>query len=335
MKAAEHLAILLSEDSFLTSMYANALAKFGPERFYKNHDQLLKVFFKDLRSETRSPVQLTTVRGLRNRDQRHKFTSLIQIAFEPFNIKQQEALAILNDQKPDRKQLLNDYLSGGGTVTHINPPAASGANIDHGNIMNPEQDDEPADDEVNSSSSDSNDDMEPISNSSKEKYVHLEPLETFITKGIAFARFKANFRYLLRPPNNLPEALESRDSNIVQRFLDRNFELAASSTYEWLRELNEAGYSKGEIAELLLEDISDSPWIYFNPSEQTRCYIRNDFHVQDCAHGVGFNSAAHSLHPEQKFSHSSLIYADMRRQVEEVWYWRRNSIFASYRYVAW
>lgn len=51
-KATEHLAALLSGDSVLIPIYDAATAKFGRERFFKNHDQLLKAFFKDLRSET-------------------------------------------------------------------------------------------------------------------------------------------------------------------------------------------------------------------------------------------------------------------------------------------
>jgi hypothetical protein len=39
--------------------------------------------------------------------------------------------------------------------------------------------------------------------------------------------------------------------------LARNFASAATSDYEWLHELDEAGYSRCEITELLLEDISD------------------------------------------------------------------------------
>lgn len=56
LKAAEYLAALLLEDSGFTSMYKAAVAKFSREKFHKNHDQLLKIFFKDLRSETRNPV---------------------------------------------------------------------------------------------------------------------------------------------------------------------------------------------------------------------------------------------------------------------------------------
>ncbi|KAI4276398.1 MAG: hypothetical protein L6R38_005681 [Xanthoria sp. 2 TBL-2021] len=84
------------------------------------------------------------------------------------------------------------------------------------------------------------------------------------------ARFKSNFRYLSRPPTHLSEALDTRDIYIVQRFLAKNFTSAASSDYEWLHKLDEAGFSKHEIAELLLENINDSPWIYFTPRARYR-----------------------------------------------------------------
>ena len=110
--AAEHLAALLSENPVLKSMYEAAIAKFGHERFYKNHDQLLKAFFKDLRSQTQNPVQLAAVRGLRNRDRRHEITLLMQTACEPHYVHRRRLSAVLRDQKPDRNQLLDDYFKG-------------------------------------------------------------------------------------------------------------------------------------------------------------------------------------------------------------------------------
>ena len=95
LKAAEHLGALLSEDSGFTSMYEAAMAKYSRERFHSNHDQLLKAFFKDLRSETQNPVQLLTIRSLRSRDRRHETTLLIHNNFKPLNVNKQQAMTIL------------------------------------------------------------------------------------------------------------------------------------------------------------------------------------------------------------------------------------------------
>lgn len=131
------------------------------------------------------------------------------------------------------------------------------------------------------------------------------------------ARFKSNFRYLSRPPTHLSEALDTRDIYIVQRFLAKNFTSAASSDYEWLHKLDEAGFSKHEIAELLLENINDSPWIYFTPRAYVRYHIQNDFHVPDCAHEGNTNNKPQSL-PYSEQARPSVPHADLRRQVEEL-----------------
>ena len=304
-EAAEHLAGLLVEDPILNSLYAAAIPKIDPERFHKNHDQLLKAFFKDLRPETRNTVELATVRGLRSRDRRQKITSLIRNTFEPPNILKQEAMTMLRDQRPNRMQVLDDYL---GELASDDDPKHS--NVAYGH------DDESGDGGGNSNSSNENDDR-PMWQNDEETHVHLEPLELFITNSNAFARFKSNFGYLLRPPTHLSEALGSRDIYIVQRFLAKNFASAANADHEWLHELDEAGYSKQEIAELLLENTNDSPWIYFTPRVHVRCHIQNNFHVPGCAHVANTSNKPQSLLYSGQ-AHPSILHTDLRRQVEEL-----------------
>ncbi|KAI9697369.1 MAG: hypothetical protein M1836_004647 [Candelina mexicana] len=82
---------------------------------------------------------------------------------------------------------------------------------------------------------------------------------------------------------------------LVQRFLTKNFVSTATSDYAWLQELDEAGYSSHEIAELLLEDISDSPWIYFTPRMHARYPIQTIFHVPGCAHQNSSNKQPQTL----------------------------------------
>lgn len=293
----EHLADLLLEDIVLKPMYEDAIAKFGRERFHKHHDQLLKTFFKDIRSETQNTVQLSAVRSLRSRDRRHKITLLIQTASEPSNVYKQQAMAILRDQKPDRKQLLDNYLGGNTSM----PPL--------------EQDDD-SDDE--GASSDGSDDSS-LGQDDGEKYPYLKPLETFFTKSNAFAHLKANLGFLLRPPVNLSEALKSRDLRVVQRFLNKNFDTAATSDYAWLRELDEAGYSLSEIAELLLENISDSPWIHFTPRVRTESSLRTNFHIPDCAHQTNLSTEPPSvLYSDQLPSYPFPLRTDVCRLVQEL-----------------
>ena len=157
------------------------------------------------------------------------------------------------------------------------------------------------------------------SSTSMEALPYLEPPEIFIPISSAFAPTKTSFHHLLRPPTDLPEALKSRDLRAVQRFLTKNFDSTATSNYAWLRELDEAGYSVREIAELLLEDISDSPWIHFTPRVLTKSSIRTNFHVPDCAHQTNLNTEPPSvLYSEQHPSYSLPLQTDVRRLVEEL-----------------
>ena len=123
---------------------------------------------------------------------------------------------------------------------------------------------------------------------------------------------------LLRSRTDFMQALKSRDLHVVQRFPARNFASAAISGYEWLHELNEAGYSKLEIAELLLEDIGDSPWIYFTPQTRGQHDIQTNFHVPGCAHSLCSNATPQSPSYSEDVHSHPLLHTDVRRQVEEL-----------------
>ena len=317
-EATEHLATLLSEDPVLMPMYAAAIAKFGRERFHKNHDQLLKALFKDLRSETKNSVQLSAVRSLRNRDRRHEITLLIQTAYEPLNVHERQAMAKLRDQKPNRNQLLDNYLREKTSISQSGLLPILGNNLEHDSVSPLEQDDDLVDEGASSNSSDDSNGQH-LDQGENETFSYLEPLENFITKGNAFAHFKKRFSYFLRPPLDLPEALESRDLRIIQRFLARNFVSVAASGYVWLYELDEAGYSMREIAELLFEDINDSPWIHFTPRVHSRRPIRTSFHVTGCVHQASFSTEPQSLLDSGRIPYySPTFHTDMRRLVEEL-----------------
>ena len=226
-------------------------------------------------------------------------------------------MIILRGQEPNRKQLLDDYLAERTSALQTDSKMNLLNNLEQNRDTDLEQDDESRD-EANSNSTDDDDDQQ-LNLDDEETYAHLEPLEIFITRGNAFARFKTNFGYLLSPPTNFSQALESRNLHVVQRFLARKFASVATSDYEWLHELDEAGYSMREIAEILLEDIGDSSWIYFTPQMRVRHRIQTTFHVPGFAHQASSNTRRQSfLCSEDVHSHSTPLYTDVRRQVEEL-----------------
>jgi len=74
----------------------------------------------------------------------------------------------------------------------------------------------------------------------------------------------------------------------VESFLTRHFKtIAQSENYRWISELDEAGYSKRDIVELLLEQRIDSPLIYSTSQifeEDRKQVLKITFHQQDCIH---------------------------------------------------
>ena len=73
------------------------------------------------------------------------------------------------------------------------------------------------------------------------------------------------------------------------------------------------------MAELLLEDIGDSPWICFTPQKSITHRIKTSFHVPGCTHRLSFNVEPQSLlYSENLSSISPPLHTDVRRQVEEL-----------------
>jgi len=73
----------------------------------------------------------------------------------------------------------------------------------------------------------------------------------------------------------------------VRGVLERHFEAVAVEEFEWLQELRSLGYGSYDIAELLLDDMSKSPWIFLKQPEPHRVSIRPDFHIPNCVHQGG------------------------------------------------
>ncbi|OAG05030.1 uncharacterized protein CC84DRAFT_1218423 [Paraphaeosphaeria sporulosa] len=66
----------------------------------------------------------------------------------------------------------------------------------------------------------------------------------------------------------LVQALELLDDSAVRQLLQNDFDNVAQNEYEWLHELIEVGYSRSDIATLLMEEANDAPWIYSGPQDQ-------------------------------------------------------------------
>jgi hypothetical protein len=300
-KASEQLADILAADPELQLLYQEALAKFDKAKFLRNHDHLLKKFFNHLRGEAQQINQIQTVRVLRGKHQREEVTELICTLLDPSNVGMLKALQRLQSQKPDRLYSLNRLLGAP--------------------ILNQEQlgIEVPVPIEQSESETTGNDGE----NSSegeldKVESYPLDAIVAFLTKGVPFHQFKTDLHRFIHPPTTLKEAISYSDPKFLQKFLEKHFDVVVKDEYSWLRELSDVGYTREEMAELLLEDVNDAPWIYFNPRKYQHHDIQEGVHLQECVHRV------HSLgtHLSQQLVPSGLATStdekDILRSVQEL-----------------
>jgi hypothetical protein len=314
--ASEHLAELLTEDTELRSLYSQALIKFGKEQFSRNHDRLLKKLLKDLRPQTHNQIQLQTIRILRRRTQRGQVTGLIYTVLNPVlhpsNAAKSQAMQILQEQKPDRQHYLNRLLQ-----KDVSEPQAPEQLTTH-NVALDGSEESSSDDGGDESIEDGDDGScdEGVVNESSQQ---LNAVVTFLTQGAPFDQFKVNLRRFVHPPTTLQEALAYRNLKAVRKVLVERFDFVAKDEYSWLREWDEMGYSLDEIAEFLLEDANDAPWIYFDPDRVPSTEIQPGVHTPGCVHRGCFNnkpSVDRSL--LQPRPSRPVTEKDIRRVVEEL-----------------
>jgi len=85
--------------------------------------------------------------------------------------------------------------------------------------------------------------------------------------------------------SNLTEAVESCDMQVVEHFLMRNLHVDAFAEHAWLRDLRSRGYSFNDLAEVLICQQMDAPWIYYSPAIlQSPSASKEDYHVPSCPH---------------------------------------------------
>ncbi|CAI4212055.1 unnamed protein product [Parascedosporium putredinis] len=90
----------------------------------------------------------------------------------------------------------------------------------------------------------------------------LDSIFKFLAAGPPLQTLKSNLDCFVNPPTTISEALDKRNIRALRRLLRKQFDSIAQDNYSWLRELEDLGHTRDEIAQLLLEEASDSPWIY-------------------------------------------------------------------------
>jgi hypothetical protein len=86
------------------------------------------------------------------------------------------------------------------------------------------------------------------------------------------------------PPTTIEEAVECRNFDVLRQLLRKEFETAAKGKYSWILELDELGYTRDEIAEIIFEQANDAPWIYFAPTTFHTAPPLIGVHLPGCVH---------------------------------------------------
>jgi hypothetical protein len=126
-------------------------------------------------------------------------------------------------------------------------------------------------------------------------HLSLEELDSmirFLISGSSFEMLRTSLHSLVHPERAIVEALRTRNVGILETIFSKQFNRVAIGEFEWIKELESAGYTKPEIAQLLMDEAVDSPFIYFQPrisdatvSTSDACEL--DFHVAGCIHEEG------------------------------------------------
>ncbi|KAK7750875.1 hypothetical protein SLS62_007138 [Diatrype stigma] len=274
---SEVIASVLIQDDVLYPLYIDAISKVSHDRFFANHDRLLKKFLSALNAEAQEEFHIQAIRFLRHRYQRQDVTSRIYKSFEEKN--SSFTVQDLSTNTP------HAVYQPGGTKSQQGPGRRP---VEPVAIQNHASD----------SSSDSSENEE---DALLDGGGRLDSITDFMTSGRPFEAFKESFKEFVNPPQTIKDALEANSKRALRRLLKNQFHRVAVGEYAWLEELSYVGYSPDEIAALLLEQRDSSPWIYFEQKGYKKRHIQPNFHLDNCVHRV-LGQPLNDKHPESSIS---------------------------------
>ena len=230
------------------------------------------------------------------------------------NAASSKAMQELQDQKPDRQHILNRLLE-----KDISMPPVLAQSTNEIIIATRDESEESATEDGDDESSEDGDDGSGDEGLINERPQQLNGVVAFLTQGVSFNQFKGSLRRFVYPPTTIQEALADRNFKAVRKVLRERFDLIAEGEYSWLREWDEMGCSRDEIAEFLLEDANDSPWIYFESGKVPRNEIQLETHITGCVHQI----CSSDVLPADRFHLPSIFSGlmegnDIRRIVQEL-----------------
>ena len=253
---AENLASILESDLDVRFAYEDSMLVISEQECIRKHMHLLKLYFKELH-----PVSREQSRAIRL-FQEVKYRRLIaEDICSKTGINSPSKQAIKSRETTLDRGFKFDRLR-----VPENPPVRSQSS----------DEDESDDNEVENVKQPSNIDA-----------LEIKGLEHQLTQGSAFLHYKSMLKNLVREQcssRTLRSAARIGSANALAGLLSRHFDAFASEAFEWLQELYSLGYSYHDMAELLLDDINESPWICFTQPEPHPNSLQPEFHIPNCVH---------------------------------------------------
>ncbi|KAF4468947.1 serine threonine kinase [Fusarium albosuccineum] len=271
--AARTLAHYFFADLVLRDLYSEAIRNLGEDRFFAKHDRLLKIFLKDLRAAATDSLSEEALRFLSRKQSRATISSRIFDQISSLKLGQPAEPVTQGISSLDN--LITQHTTEGEVAV------AAPRNPFH-EPLGDVSDDSEEEDAGDAEDAEFGGDPELQPGNAQQ----LERLVAFFTTGPAFATLKSNLACLVQPPTTIRAALDMQNLRYLKRLLRKRFDTVAQDEYLWLRELEDIGYSRDEIADLLFEEARDTPWIFFtnNSNPQPEIKIQVDHHIPGCVH---------------------------------------------------
>ncbi|KAI1855214.1 hypothetical protein JX266_000079 [Neoarthrinium moseri] len=267
--ATDALVRVLSQDEELIILYSQATKRLGQREFTLYHRRLLKLFLRDLETEAANISSRfhLAAQFLRCRDQRDHVTLKIWRYFssppaaDTDGSNNHQVIEHILDQETREGHRLTKPLD-----PPLQAPSFSGLDL-HSDCDTSDED--------------------------TDTYIQLdrsEDINWFIASFAdepAFLEFKSNIRYWINPPSTIQKALLTGSKQVLSRYLQKDFDdVLADSDYHWVQELKEIGCTPDEIADILLEQSRDSPWILFEPQPVEAMDVTPGKHIPSCVHRI-------------------------------------------------
>lgn len=308
-RVIDYFVALTLRDDRLSSLLAYAANRMPHDRFIRNHQRLLRDFYLNLRSGAQEEPQKEATRLLHSRRRREAISSRIYggiTVADALSSLKRRALGQKNIdliarmlQAPPATAL---GVSNESIMTIPSPIVDPGAMLDHTYA-------ETGADECTSGSDSSSEDQDEFTAGTTRFYTGstLESVEHFMFMTQAYKTYKDNVRRFVHPrsPRLLRELVMKGEVGPIKEVLEEDFDLVARDDFNWLEDLVAADYEITEIAELLVDVDSGSPWLYFEPAVLPQYQVDPNLHQKSCRHET-------ASHLQQREACEESIYSGLR-----------------------